>query len=172
MLWIVTCGGFTLFLVLLAIFFEIESGKCLIAAIICLIIGLLGVWGFAGVSGSSYDELFQTYSYDLLPLSEDGENPEQTYYVYVPIKNNQIKSYYYKYYDGGVKFESVPANDNATIYQDNTYYPHVVKNIFYIKHRIDDGWLGFLTFGAITQNETKETYEIYVPGKYCLMDSE
>lgn len=172
MLVLLIFGGFTGFIFSVAAVICDFSKRSVISTIVSVILFVIGLIGMNEISNLRYEEVFQTYSYELQPISEDVQNPSATYYVQIPInKNNEIDKYYLTYNDGGATIESCSAK-NTTILQDNTCTPHVVKKIVHSKSELDGSLLAFLTLGAEPSLNEEEVYEIYVPSEYCLITHE
>lgn len=130
--------------------------------IVVILIGITCVGFINYIEGSSYDEVLDSNSYELLPISYDIQDSSTAYYVRVPVEDNHLGLICFKYDDGGVVEKSVVVN-SKDIHYDNTCTPHIVKNIIHTKNSVDNIWLVILTFGYGWANDINEVYEVYVP---------
>jgi hypothetical protein len=131
--------------------------------VILIVVGLVGLLGFAVINGLSYDEISQTGNWNLVPIKYNSdEYSDGLFYVYVSGNANEIYSFYYQANDDGdwIKRGEVEI-DTATIYENDDCIPHVAEYITYTKNKMNSSLRNILAFGY--GESIQKTYEIYIP---------
>lgn len=136
----------------------------LIRLAISVVVGLIGLFGLAGIGAFTEDEVSQTGNWELVSITDNsqisGEAHGSIFYVRASLDTDEVYTFYYALEDGGIKKGKVDVK-TATLYEKDDCTPHVVEYTTYTKNKMPDVLRAILAFGY--GEKTEKAYEIYAP---------
>lgn len=137
---------------------------CSIKMLICIVLFIVSLLGFAGIINLSYNEVLQTGYFELVSIADNsqvsGKGNGGLFYVHVDIETDEVYSFYYKIANDGIKRGRVDV-DATTLYEKDDCTPHIVEYTTYTKNKMNKILRCILAFGYGESSE--KTYEIYTP---------